>query len=177
MKNAFYSLMNAFGSNKNTFCIWRNAFFAVPRDDRMLSSRFKIVLHLNRKRSEPFFIWIENVLNRSFWNGQNRIPSKWDYFLWRSLKKHLRMDSLNWWTYSRHILQRSLNCWTLPPGFSVNFDSKLTVSEHDTLKLIPKMAEPSMGCTSGSFGLKKKKKKKRNFENGLSYEQSEPTVG
>jgi hypothetical protein len=107
--------------------------------------------------SKSFFIWIESFLNRSFWNGQDRIPSKWDYFLWRSLEKHVRMDSLNWWTHSRrsktilrkkeYILRRSLNCWTLPSGFNDNFDSKLTASEHDTLKLVLKMAEPSMSCT------------------------------
>ncbi len=55
IKNAFYSLMNAFQSDKNVFCIRRNAFSAVPQLFGMVSSRFKIVLHLNRKLSEPFF--------------------------------------------------------------------------------------------------------------------------
>ena len=34
------------------------------------------VLHLDRKRSEPFHKLVEWVSVRSFWNGQKRIPSK-----------------------------------------------------------------------------------------------------
>ncbi len=49
MKNAFYGLINA-------FCILRNAFFSVPHCYGMLSSQFKIVLLMNRKLSEPFFL-------------------------------------------------------------------------------------------------------------------------
>ena len=124
---------------------------------------FHMIIECFLPVSKSFFIWIENVLNRSFWNGQDRIPSKWDYFLWRSLEKQLRMNSLNWWTDSTHILRRSLNCWTVPPLFNVNFDSKRAASEHDTLKLIPKMAEPSMGCILGSLSLKNKKEFRKRF--------------
>jgi len=124
-----------------------NAFFAVPHCYGMVSSGFKIVLDLNRNL-------FEKVL---FWNGQNRIPSKWDRFLSHSLEKLLRMDSSNWRTHSkqsniilrkkRRILRRSLNFWALSYGFNRNFNSKLTALQHDTLKLVPKMAEPSISCT------------------------------
>ena len=90
MKNAFYSLMNVFRSDKNIFCIWRNAFFVIPYCYGMVFSRFKIVLHLNRKLSEPFFFGMVRI---GF--CQDEIA-----FFNVSLKKLVRMDSSNWRTCS-----------------------------------------------------------------------------
>jgi hypothetical protein len=78
MKNTFYSLMNPFRSDKN-------AFFAVPHCYGMVSSPFQIVLHLNRKLSDPFFFGMVRI-----GSCQNEI----DFFN-VSIKKPLRMDSSN----------------------------------------------------------------------------------
>ena len=116
LKNAFYSLVEAFinekkhSQSKGTHSLP----FHTITECFLLDS--KIVLWLNRKRSGPFHKQIEWVSVRSFWNGQKRIPLKWDCFLWRSLEKHLRMDSLNQWTHSRqsNIILRKKRMYSSP---------------------------------------------------------------
>ena len=115
---------------KNAFRRWVNAFIKEKKHSESKGTHSlpfhtitecfllgsKTVLHLDRKRSEPFHKLIEWVSVRSFWNGQKRIPSKWDRVLWRSLEKHLRMDSLNWWTHSRqsNIILRKKRMYSSP---------------------------------------------------------------
>ena len=101
LKNAFYSLVEVFINEKKHSQSKGTHSLPFHTITECFLLDWKIVLRLNRKRSGPFHKQIEWVCVRSFWNGQKRIPSKLDYFLWRSLEKHLGMDSLNWRTRSR----------------------------------------------------------------------------
>ena len=88
----------------------------------MLSSRFKIILDHSRKHSKPFHQLLECLLCRSFWNGKDGIPPKWDRFLSRSIEECPRTSSSNWETCSSrsNIIHRNRKTCSLPFSTSRN---------------------------------------------------------
>ena len=85
MKNTFYSLANAFMSDKNKLYIWRNTFFVVPR---FLWDGFFSVQ--NRSSSEEKSFWKVH-----FWNGFHQNENAFFDFLSRNtLEWILRTDEL-----------------------------------------------------------------------------------